>query len=140
VRLIDIERAGLVQFGEAARTLARLLKAGDVVALSGDLGAGKTTFARALVAALQGGDAVTSPTFTFWHRYAGSPPVNHLDLYRIEREAELLELGLEEAFDGDSIVLMEWPERAPALVPAGAVRVTIDGAGDEPRRIVVERA
>jgi tRNA threonylcarbamoyladenosine biosynthesis protein TsaE len=139
MRVMAIETADLARLEAAARALARMLEPGDVVALEGALGAGKTTFARALVAALHGSDEATSPTFTFWHHYPGTPPVNHLDLYRIERPEELVELGLEEAFGPDAIVLIEWPERAPDLVPAKAVRVTISGAGPEPRALTVDR-
>lgn len=116
------------------------LRAGDVVALEGPLGAGKTTFVKAVVRARLGSDAASSPTFTFWHRYAGNPPIDHLDLYRIEDPAELTELGLEEAFAGDSIVLVEWAERAPGLLPARRHRVEIRGKGGSPRLVRVERA
>jgi len=139
MRIMSIESADLARLEAAARALARTLEAGDVVTLEGALGAGKTTFARALVAALHGADEATSPTFTFWHRYPGTPPVNHLDLYRIERPDELVELGLEEAFEPDAIVLIEWPERAPELVPRGTIRVQIAGAGPEPRSLTVDR-
>jgi tRNA threonylcarbamoyladenosine biosynthesis protein TsaE len=118
-----------------AREFARELHAGDVVALSGPLGAGKTTFVRGIVRALHGGDQSSSPTFTFWHRYAGDPPIDHLDLFRIEQRAETLELGLEDAFDGDSIVLIEWWEKAPHLVPGRRYEVAIEGAGDSPRSV-----
>ncbi len=112
---------------------ARTLLPGDVVALSGPLGAGKTTFVRAVVHALHGQDQSSSPTFTFWHRYAGTPPIDHLDLFRIEDPAELAELGLDEAFGGDSIVLVEWWEKAPGLLPARRYALHLEGAGDEPR-------
>jgi tRNA threonylcarbamoyladenosine biosynthesis protein TsaE len=137
--LIDVESAGLAQLDATARELARSLLPGDVVALRGDLGAGKTTFARALVRALHGVEEASSPTFTFWHRYPGTPPVNHLDLYRVERRGEMAELGLDEAFEPDSIVLIEWPERAWGSLPAATVEVTISGSGTEPRRLRVRR-
>jgi tRNA threonylcarbamoyl adenosine modification protein YjeE len=139
VRLIDVRDADLERLAQAAGELARMLRPGDVIALQGELGSGKTTFVRAIVRALHGDDAATSPTFTFWHRYAGVPPVNHLDLYRIESPHELTELGLEEAFEPGAIVAIEWPERAPQLVPSAAVRVAITGAGSGPRQLVVER-
>ena len=116
-----------------AREFARDLRGGDVVTLSGALGAGKTTFVRGIALELLGADPVTSPTFTFWHEYPGTPPLRHLDLYRIEDEYELAELGLEEAFRGDAVVAIEWPERAPSLIPAGARSVEIEGAGAQPR-------
>jgi len=114
-----------------------VLQPGDVVALSGELGSGKTTFVRAAVRARHGEDQTTSPTFTFWHRYAGDPPIDHLDLYRVDDPAELHELGLEEAFDGRSIAFIEWWTHAPSLVPRQRYEVTISGAGDQPRIIEV---
>ncbi|HEY2553813.1 MAG TPA: tRNA (adenosine(37)-N6)-threonylcarbamoyltransferase complex ATPase subunit type 1 TsaE, partial [Candidatus Cybelea sp.] len=97
--------------------LAPRLRAGDVVALSGPLGSGKTTLVRAIVRALVGHDPSSSPTFTFWHRYGGDPPIDHIDLFRIDDPRETVELGLEEAFDGGSIVLVEWWRNAPDLIP-----------------------
>lgn len=122
---------------EFAAAFAHRLKPGDVVALSGPLGCGKTSFVRAAVHALHGSDPVTSPTFTFWHRYAGIPPVDHLDLFRVGDPAELSELGLEDAFAGDSIVFVEWWRNAPQLLPTHAYEISINGAGDAPRTIEV---
>jgi tRNA threonylcarbamoyl adenosine modification protein YjeE len=130
------DEAALTDF---AATFARGLRPGDVVALSGPLGAGKTTFVRSIVCALHGADQTSSPTFTFWHRYAGSPPIDHVDLFRIEEPSETVELGLEDAFDGRSIVLVEWWEKAPHLVPAARYDVHIEGAGDSPRTVECTR-
>ena len=111
------------------------------MALHGLLGAGKTTLIRALLRVLHGSDAaVSSPTFVFRQRYDGDPPVEHLDLYRIESPAELDELGLEDAFGPDRITLVEWPERAPGLLPPGAIDLAIAGSGEGPRTIVVGSA
>ncbi len=120
-----------------AAEFGRGLKAGDVVGLSGALGSGKTTFVKAVVSARVEGDPATSPSFTFWHRYAGTPPIDHLDLYRVADTRELAELGLEEAFDGSSIVLVEWSERAPDLLPPLDYEIVIEGKGAEPRRVRV---
>ncbi len=122
-----------------AAALARDLRPGDVVALEGGLGAGKTTFVSALVRALGSGAEVSSPTFTFWHRYGGTPPLEHLDLYRVDDPAELTELGLEEAFSPEGIAFVEWADRIPELLPAGAFRVRIDGSGEGPREIRIVR-
>jgi tRNA threonylcarbamoyladenosine biosynthesis protein TsaE len=65
--------------------------------------------------------------------------VHHLDLYRVEGPEDLATLGLEDAFTDDAIVFVEWPERGPGLVPDGAIRVTIEGAGDEPREVEIAR-
>ncbi|MDQ2871873.1 MAG: tRNA (adenosine(37)-N6)-threonylcarbamoyltransferase complex ATPase subunit type 1 TsaE [Candidatus Eremiobacteraeota bacterium] len=126
-----------------AAEFTRSLRPGDVVGLSGALGAGKTTFVRAAVNALHGTDPTTSPTFTFWHRYpapqtgpgALASAVDHLDLYRIDDPAELAELGLEEVFDDSSIVFVEWWENAPILLPLRRYEITLEGMGDGPRRL-----
>lgn len=108
------------------------------MALSGPLGAGKTTFVRAVVRALHRADQTSSPTFTFWHRYQGRPPIDHVDLFRIGDPNERTELGLEEAFDdADSIVLVEWWQNAPDLIPARRYEIEIDGAGATPRTVVL---
>jgi tRNA threonylcarbamoyl adenosine modification protein YjeE len=123
-----------------AADFARRLRPGDVVALGGPLGSGKTTFARAVVRALHGRDEGSSPTFTFWHRYDGRPPIDHLDFYRIRDASEIAELGLDDAFDGSSIVLVEWWENAPAVVGERRYEIRIDGAGDSPRVVQCVRA
>jgi tRNA threonylcarbamoyl adenosine modification protein YjeE len=112
---------------------------GDVVALSGGLGTGKTTFVRAVVRALHGSDeAVSSPTFVFRQRYEGVPPVEHIDLYRLEDPAaEWPELALDDAFTGGAVVLVEWPERAGGRLPPGRIEVAIEGVGEAPRRVKV---
>jgi tRNA threonylcarbamoyl adenosine modification protein YjeE len=123
-----------------ARRLAAQLVPGDVVALRGPLGAGKTTLVRALVRALHGSDdAVSSPTFVFRHTYAGTPTIEHVDLYRIEHASELAELALDDALGPDRIVLIEWPDRAEAWLPAERVEIAIEGTGDGPRTIRVTR-
>ncbi len=122
-----------------AAALARDLRPGDVVALEGELGAGKTTFVSALVRALGSGAEVSSPTFTFWHRYGGTPPLEHIDLYRVDDPAELTELGLEEAFTPEGIAFVEWADRIPELLPPGAFRVRIVGSGEGPRDIRIVR-
>ena len=101
-----------------ARQFAAGLQPGDAIALDGPLGSGKTTLVREIVAALHGSDdAVASPTFVLRHSYDGTPPIEHLDLYRIENPAELAELGLEDAFAPDRLTLVEWPGQAPQLIP-----------------------
>jgi tRNA threonylcarbamoyl adenosine modification protein YjeE len=93
-----------------------------------------------MVTALHGDDgAVSSPTFVFRQRYPGEPPVEHLDLYRIDDPRETADLGLDEAFSDGAITIVEWPERAPELVPGTAIRIAIAGSGDGPRTVRIER-
>jgi tRNA threonylcarbamoyl adenosine modification protein YjeE len=135
-----VRTCGLSEFEQAASDFAVTLLAGDVVALSGDLGAGKTTFVAAAVRALQGpATEVSSPTFTFWHRYSGTPPIEHLDLYRIEDPAEATELGLHEALAPAGLAFVEWPERLPDLLPVTALRVHIEQTAEHARDIRIER-
>jgi len=123
----------------AGAGLGATLKSGDVVALTGELGAGKTVFVQGLARALGVGTAATSPTFVLVNEYRGRVPVHHVDAYRTTSLAELMDLGIEEMMDGDGITVIEWAERVEPLLPARAVRVRIAGVGDEPRTIVVER-
>jgi tRNA threonylcarbamoyladenosine biosynthesis protein TsaE len=133
------EARNVAEFERIAAQFAGGLRPGDSVGLSGGLGAGKTTFVRAVVRALHGNENAASPTFTFRHTYDGCPRVEHLDLYRIDDPAEAVELGLDEAFAPGAIVLVEWPERLPDFMPARAIAVRIEGSGDEPRRLEIER-
>ena len=102
----------------AGAHLASLVQGGDAIALVGDLGAGKTTFVAGLVAAL-GGPAAASPTFSLVNEYRGGRLVVwHVDLYRLEREAELPELGLDDVFgDRRGIVLVEWADKFDVMPP-----------------------
>jgi tRNA threonylcarbamoyl adenosine modification protein YjeE len=124
-------------FGKFAAAFARRLRRGDVVALSGPVGAGKSAFVRAVVRELHGSDQSCSPSFTFRHRYDGDPPVEHIDFFRIDDPAELTELGLEEALDGDAVALIEWWRNAPDAIPSRRYEIEIQGAGDQPRTIIL---
>jgi tRNA threonylcarbamoyl adenosine modification protein YjeE len=122
-----------------AAGIAAFLRGGDVVALSGPVGAGKTTLVRAVLHHLLADDGASSPSFTIWQQYPGPITVHHLDLYRIDDPHEFVELGLHEAFDPHSITIVEWPERAPHLIPFTALHIRLDGAGDETRMVHVRR-
>ena len=113
--------------------LALLLRRGDVIALHGDLGAGKTTLARGLIQSLLGHEEeVPSPTYTLVQMYEGPDfPVWHFDLYRLENADDVHELGWEETQDG--VALVEWPDRAGAHLPANRLDVFLEISGDQRR-------
>lgn len=129
---------------QVAAALALQTKPGDLFALSGDLGAGKSTFARAFIRALLGdsGAEVPSPTFTLVQSYSADFEVYHTDLYRLEDPEEVYDLGLDEERDS-SVLLVEWPDRMPDDWWQGAIRVSLKregemtAAGDEARRITI---
>jgi len=117
------------------RALAARARAGDVLALSGTLGSGKTTLARAFIQALAGADEeVPSPTFTLVQTYdAAAATIWHFDLYRLTRPDDCLELGIEDALS-DGIVLIEWPERMGPLLPRRRLDVALSAAAPDCRR------
>ncbi len=127
VKRIDLpDETATMALGTA---LAPVLKAGDLIRLEGDLGAGKSTLARALIAALTGVTNAPSPTFTLVETYEGPDfPLWHFDLYRLERPEDVWELGLEDALDGGAS-LIEWPQQAAGLLPDGALTVKLEMAG-----------
>ncbi len=124
---------------QVAAALAGQLRPGQVLCLRGELGVGKTVFAQGLCAALGICEPVSSPTFTLVNEYEGTDfSVYHFDLYRIEEPEELYEIGFEEMVSGNAVVLMEWPERAGALLPAGRTEILLEREGEDGRRITVE--
>ena len=118
--------------------LARALPAHGVVLLTGNLGAGKTMLAKGIVSGLGAAPAeeVSSPTFTLIHEY-GNGRVYHVDLYRLEEPRELATLGLEELFDQDALVLIEWGERFGQFLPAGRTEIRIRALDRDEREIEV---
>ena len=123
---------------EATAAFGRLLgdaaQRGDVIFLRGDLGAGKTSLARAAIRQrLTAPEDVPSPTFTIVQQYETSPPIWHVDLYRIGDESEIIEIGLEEAFS-EAICLIEWPDRLGALTPSRRLEITLTMLDDNARR------
>jgi tRNA threonylcarbamoyladenosine biosynthesis protein TsaE len=121
-----------------ARKMASGFTGREVVLLEGGLGAGKTVFAKGLAAGagVNDTDRVSSPSFTLVNIYEGRHRVFHIDLYRLEREAEILDLGWED-FLGQGIVIVEWAEKLPMAVDG--IRVRIETLGDDERRITILR-
>jgi len=124
-----------------AREIAALIPAPAVIQLTGNLGAGKTTLSKSLVAAWGAADPeeVSSPTFTLIHEYGEPVTVYHIDLYRLESPAEFYSLGLEDIFDSPARVLIEWGEKFAPLLPADRWIIRIEHAGGDARRITVDR-
>jgi tRNA threonylcarbamoyladenosine biosynthesis protein TsaE len=119
------------------RRLASLARRGDVIAISGPLGVGKTTLVRGFLAGIGHDDEVPSPSFAIVQPYeALNPPVWHVDLYRIEDRSELAELGLDSA--DDAVLLVEWPERAGGEAWPDALRLSLDFAEAGARRLTAQ--
>lgn len=119
------------------RELAAELK--GVVLLIGNLGAGKTTLTKGIVegCGVVAADEVSSPTFTLIHQYGNDDPIFHIDLYRLDEERQVETLGLDDLFASGSLVLLEWAERFPALLPAERTEIRITAAADDTRTIQI---
>ena len=133
------------QTREAARSMASSLQRGDVVALYGELGAGKTQFVKGLCDGFHVRDAVNSPTFVILNRYSGVDGRNkeiflfHFDLYRVQSAEEIYDLGYEEFLFGNGICVVEWAERLGTLLPSRRYDVKIAfGEGADERRISID--
>jgi tRNA threonylcarbamoyladenosine biosynthesis protein TsaE len=115
------------------------LRPGDCVLLEGDLGSGKTVFAKGVAQGLGvQPEEVRSPTFTLVNIYPGRIPVYHIDLYRIQKAEELLQLGLEEMIEADGVAIVEWPDRLGKSRPARAFRVLLKDLGENRREIRID--
>ena len=124
---------------ELAGTVGDLLRAGDVVSLVGDLGAGKTVFARGVARALDVTEPVVSPSFTIVREYEGRMPLVHVDVYRIDTVQELYDLGFEELVRDDGVTLVEWGDMIDGLLPGDRLDVRLTpGATDDERVVEIE--
>jgi tRNA threonylcarbamoyladenosine biosynthesis protein TsaE len=124
----------------AGQRLGQTLGPGDVVGLTGELGAGKTCFIQGLVRGLGVEARATSPTFVLINEYQGRLPVHHVDAFRTQSLPELLELGLPELFDEAGVTVVEWADKVAPLLPSRTIHVHIAGVGDEAREITIRRA
>lgn len=118
-----------------ARKIAAKLKKGDVLALTGPLGAGKTTFIQGLAEGLKVKEAVTSPTFVLINEYQGRLPLYHIDLYRLEDPEQIEELGLDEYFEKEGITVIEWADRLGKELPEDVKAIKIDPISENERKI-----
>lgn len=121
---------------ELGLRLGGLLLSGDVVAMRGGLGSGKTVLARGILRGLGVGGNIQSPSFIMIATYRGKSIVNHIDLYRIERSCDLESLGLEEKIYSDEISLIEWAEKIEAMLPSQTIHISIESLDSESMRLI----
>lgn len=134
---MEVESRSAEETEALAARVAELLRPGDVVTVSGELGAGKTTFVRGACRALGVGDRVTSPTFTIGHRYRGAVDVSHVDLYRFAGVSSA-EWGDLEPYFEDAVVFVEWPEAAGDDLPPPRARVLLRHRSPTTRTLSIE--
>jgi len=118
--------------------LGRTLKPGAVVALYGDLGAGKTAFTRGIAKGLGITMNVSSPTFTIVNEYPGQTPLFHFDIYRLESENELFDIGWDDYLDRGGVCVVEWSDKVPGAFTPDAFEVKIENLGDNKRCLLIE--
>lgn len=138
---IKMELANLEQTKDLANAFAKALKPPMVVLLTGDLGAGKTTFVKDVVSALGCDDLVTSPTFTLLNTYNAKFPVYHFDMYRLSSAEEAMNVGFEEYFDKntlDGVCFVEWPENVEGLINDVDYVIEIEKNGDLRRTVTIK--
>ena len=121
------------------REFAQKVKAGDVLALSGELGSGKTQFVKGLTAGLGAATPATSPTFTLIHEYPGGRlPIYHFDFFRIEDRQSVERLGLDDYFFGDGVSVIEWADRFPDLIPEHVRQISFETKSETQRAIITK--
>jgi tRNA threonylcarbamoyladenosine biosynthesis protein TsaE len=134
---LELESGSPEATRDFAANLATVAAPGDVLCLWGDLGAGKTVFAKGFGAGLGVRDTISSPSFVLMGEYAGRLPLFHIDLYRLASAMEALDGGLLDDRQGDGVVLIEWPDRLGTALPEDRLDLRIDGGADEPRRLLL---
>ena len=133
-QLTTADPAATTRLGLALATVAR---AGDLICLWGELGAGKTHLAKAIGAGLGVSATINSPSFILMAEYAGRLPLFHIDLYRLDDAADVVAGGLIDDRQATGVTVVEWPDRMVTILPKERLDVVIDGAGDEPRTITL---
>ena len=118
--------------------LGARLAAGDVIALFGDLGAGKTTLTKGIAQGMNLSDDIHSPTFTLIHEHPGAIPLYHIDLYRLAHEEEVEGIGIEEYIYGDGVTIIEWADRMKTMLPEGRLDIELKMRGDTEREMTFE--
>lgn len=124
---------------DLGRRFAQEIQSGSILALTGDLGAGKTQFVKGLVAGLGSSAAVTSPTFTIVHEYPGGRlPIYHFDFFRLEDRPSIGPLGLDDYFFGDGVSVIEWADKFPEIIPAPARWISFETKSESVRAIIAK--
>jgi tRNA threonylcarbamoyladenosine biosynthesis protein TsaE len=132
---IDLVTPSVEETRKAAAALAELLAPGDVVSLTGELGAGKTAFVQGAAPALGVEEPVVSPTFVLVREYRGEMPIFHVDVYRLDRLQELHDLGFEDLLDPSGIVFVEWGDAVEPMLPDSHLRVELTSEDEDTRRL-----
>ena len=133
IKIKDIE-----EMRELAKRVGAALSNCDNLLLWGDLGAGKTTFVKAMADTLEIDDYITSPTFNLHNNYQGRLSVDHFDLYRLEDPEEAIELGLDNYFYGDGLTIVEWPERGQDFLPDDRIDLYIEHGDGQERTVKID--
>ena len=139
-KLIDnkiVVTKGFLETEDLGLDFARQVKSGNVILLYGDLGSGKTTFIRGFMKGIGFYDSVTSPTFSLINEYEASKKVIHIDCYREQNLQRWINLGIEDYFNGDNIVFVEWPEILTDILPNDVVRIKIKHIQDDTREFTL---
>jgi tRNA threonylcarbamoyladenosine biosynthesis protein TsaE len=134
--IISTRTSGAGQTCALAERVGTLLRAGDVVVLAGELGAGKTVFAKGVGRALGITEPIVSPSFTIVREYDAPLPLVHVDVYRLDHLQELHDLGFDELVGGEAVTLVEWGDRVHALLPASRLDVQLLAGSDDDERVV----
>ncbi len=138
--MIKFVSHSLKETQEFAKTTALKLRPGQTILLFGPMGSGKTTFSKALIKNLGFSGVVTSPTFALVNVYEGNVVVQHFDMYRLENISEAFEVGLDEMLQDKNVInIVEWPEKAKAILPTNTLDIHINIVNDNTREFVVKR-
>lgn len=133
--MFKIRLKGLKETEDFGIRLGKLLKGGDIVSLTGDLGTGKTTFTKSIGKGLGVDDYITSPTFTLINEYEGRYKLYHFDVYRLENVEELEDLGFEEYFYSNGVTIVEWGDKIDKFLPRERIQINIEKGKELDERI-----
>lgn len=134
--MVRIVLKGLKETKEFGEKLGKLLEGGDLLSLTGDLGAGKTTLTKSIGIGLGISDYITSPTFTLINEYKGRVRLYHFDVYRLEDEEDLLDLGYEDYFYSNGVTIVEWGDKIEDILPENRININIDKGEELDERII----